>query len=517
MRDGKSDEHSGYLNISMLSSKIRAEGPLPFGSYMVSVRRTYADLIANTIFKLASSDWRFPYNFVDGMGKIVIKPWEKHRIEFSSYIGRDIYDVGAADQSDLPCYTWRNTAIGGKHVYFINPKLSLTTQISHSSFKAEYLPEDTAYTEYIDNELNSIQYKSYFSYAGRSLGKIRVGGEVQKLTYQLKSDGFSYQKLKIPPTHHAEISYFLDYYKEIFNGVYISTGGRYISVREKDTKFSPFISIDYMITPTIATNFQISRTHQNLVTIGTEEVLLSMFDAWVGIPENIPMMEADQYVFGIKYTGNFDMVLNIYDKSINKLVEYNTNKFSKIHPDFICGKANSTGFELLFRKEIEKFGGSISYTYSSTQKLFNGGSYKPKYDMPHNLTANITYKRSKNITIGLKFIYHSGANFTKQIGSYSTGFPDYEEGFINNNDAYSDGIIYSERNEFRLPAYHRMDLSYSRKIKWHNKDFEWYLNLINIYGRLNILDYQEEDEEKDTEALIQIPPMATIGIRGKLW
>jgi hypothetical protein len=62
-----------------------------------------------------------------------------------------------------------------------------------------------------------------------------------------------------------------------------------------------------------------------------------------------------------------------------------------------------------------------------------------------------------------------------------------------------------------------MDLSYSRKIKWHNKDFEWYLNLINIYGRLNILDYQEEDEEKDTEALIQIPPMATIGIRGKLW
>lgn len=517
IRDGNSDEHSGYLNISMLSSKMRLEGPLSFGSYMFSIRRTYADLLVNTILSIANSNWRFPYNFIDGMGKIVIKPWQRHRIELSSYIGRDNYDVGAADQSDLPCYTWQNSAIGGKHLYFISPKINLTNQISYSSFIAEYLPDDTTYTEYIDNELNSLQYKSFLSYAGKSFGKIRIGGEYQNIFYRLRSGGFSYQKLAIPRTEFEEISYFFDYNTKIFNRIIFSMGSRYIVAQKNKTYLSPFISFNYSINPLISTNIQFSRTHQNLLTLGTEEVLLSMFDAWVAIPENMPMMEADQGVFGIEYIGELNLVLNLYKKKINKLIEYNTAKFSEIQPDFVCGTANSAGLEMLFQKETEKYTARVSYMYSKTRKQFNNEKYKPKYDMPHYLTVDVSCKYSEKTMVGLKFIYHSGANFTKQIGTYSTGFPDYEEGFISNNDAYSDGIIYSGRNEFRLPAYHRIDISCSRKIKWHNKDFEWYLNLTNIYGRLNVLDYQGGEEEGETESYIQLPPMATIGIRGKLW
>lgn len=517
IRDGNSDVHSGYINISMLSSKMRLEGPLPFGSYMFSIRRTYADLLANAILTVANSDWRFPYNFIDGTGKIVIKPWQRHRIELSSYISRDNYDVGTADQSDFPCYIWQNSAIGGKHIYFISPKINLINQISYSSFKAEYLPDDTTYTEYIDNELSSIQYKSYFSYSGNSFGKIRIGGEYQNIFYRLRSGGFSYQKLTIPRTEFEEISYFFDYSKKILSKIFFSIGSRYIVAQKNKTGYSPFISLSYSINPSISTNIQFSRTHQNLLTLGTEEVLLSMFDAWVAIPEDIPMMEADQGVIGLEYTGKLNLVLNLYKKNISKLIEYNTAKFSEIQPDFLSGTANSIGLELLFKKETEKYNASISYMYSKTRKKFNGESYKPKYDMPHYFTADIIYKYSEKATIGLKFIYHSGANFTRQIGTYSTGFLDYEEGFISNNNVYSDGVIYSGRNEFRLPAYHRMDINYSRKIKWHNKDFEWYINFINIYGRLNVLDYQDNEEKGETESYIQLPPMATIGIRGKLW
>ena len=60
-----------------------------------------------------------------------------------------------------------------------------------------------------------------------------------------------------------------------------------------------------------------------------------MFDAWVAIPEDMPMMEADQGVIGLEYTGKLNLVLNLYKKNISKLIEYNTAKFSEIQPDFL--------------------------------------------------------------------------------------------------------------------------------------------------------------------------------------
>ena len=72
-RDGDIDEHKGYVNISLLSSKIRAEGPWKYGSYMFSLRRTYADLVFNSISTVVGAKYRLPYHFTDGMGKLVLR------------------------------------------------------------------------------------------------------------------------------------------------------------------------------------------------------------------------------------------------------------------------------------------------------------------------------------------------------------------------------------------------------------------------------------------------------------
>ncbi len=72
--------------------------------------------------------------------------------------------------------------------------------------------------------------------------------------------------------------------------------------------------------------------------------------------------------------------------------------------------------------------------------------------------------------------------------------------------------VYGERNAWRYPAYHRLDLNVVKKYEWKSRPMEFYIDLANVYARLNVLAYSE-----DGDTWIQMPPLATIGIRGKIW
>ena len=155
-----------------------------------------------------------------------------------------------------------------------------------------------------------------------------------------------------------------------------------------------------------------------------------------------------------------------------------------IETDVISTKGKAYGVELMVKKEAGKLNGWISYTYSrillkmddpSIGNFINNGNYYPaNYDIPNDLTIVGNFKINHRFSISSNLHYSTGRPITIPIGGYYY--------------ANSQRLLYSDRNEYRIPDYFRVDFAmnidgnYKVKQRTHNS---WTLGLYNVTGRKN--------------------------------
>lgn len=141
------------------------------------------------------------------------------------------------------------------------------------------------------------------------------------------------------------------------------------------------------------------------------------------------------------------------------------------------GEAEAKGFEFMLRKPEGKFTYWLAYSWSTVNRTaadINGGkTYPASYDRPHKININLSYKPGKHWEYSANWIYLSGAPITTP-----TGFFEYN-GYV--------VPIYDEKNNDRLPAYHRMDVSVSCHLSKPGNRYQHSLVLsaYNLYGRNN--------------------------------
>jgi hypothetical protein len=512
LRDGTAQKHTGTFNLSLLSSKVLLEGPHRWGTYLISFRRTYFDLLLNGLraADLLPREAVFPYNFTDGIGKFVIKPTRRQRIEFTSYAGLDKFNLSALNNENdsKEIYLWSNYASGISYRNLLSPHVSIHAHGSWSRFYTEWLPADTSRSEKILNNLTGITSR-IFGRLQHRFGTSRFGGEAQFLKYQLQTKGFSYQPLNIPATKPEEYSLFFDWEFSFIDDFSFYLGNRttYFS-QVNSTVSSPQLSLGYRNSQLLDIKINWEKSYQGMVTIGTEETMLSMFDAWVTIPEYLDPVNAEQLSLTLNWhmLPGINIQHSIFFKQFPNLVEYNTEKFDPDETDFINGSGKALGFELMLKKSTGLVHAELNYTFSRVRKTFGGLTYAPRYDKPHNLNAWLRYRHPSGRSLGVNFVYSTGTPFTRIIGYHRQHFISSIHG------GPGEVPVYSERNAYRLPPYHRLDLNFSRFFSWKSREMEWYLSLINVYARMNVLGYSERNDR-----WIQLPPFITIGIRGKLW
>ena len=162
----------------------------------------------------------------------------------------------------------------------------------------------------------------------------------------------------------------------------------------------------------------------------------------------------------------------------------------EIEAEFREGNASSYGLELLVRKQTGDFTGWISYTLSKTEREFpeinDGKVYPASYDKPHNVAIVANYELSGRITVAANWVYSTGAPVTFPIGRYEYG-----------NMVVP---IYSDRNNYRMPDYHRLDFSLTYKFGVNKeKRFKSELNLsiYNVYNRKNawMINFYQDDQD----------------------
>jgi hypothetical protein len=207
------------------------------------------------------------------------------------------------------------------------------------------------------------------------------------------------------------------------------------------------------------------------------------FDLWV--PSNINILPelADQYTLG--YFRNFfkNMVetsVEVYYKTLRNQIDYrngaNLILNNKVESQLVFGKGWGYGAEFMIRKKYGKLTGWISYTISKTQRRFkninDGNTFLAKQDRPNNLAIVGIYEINPHLTLSATWIYYSGNAVTFPSGRYVV-----------------DGNIvpyYTERNGYRMPDYHRLDLG----VTWQRKKFKkfesnWNFSIYNVYAQEN--------------------------------
>ena len=210
------------------------------------------------------------------------------------------------------------------------------------------------------------------------------------------------------------------------------------------------------------------------------------FDVWFPTSPNVKPQKCDQFALG--YFRNFDndaieTSVEVYYKNMQNVIDFKDNAITfgylLIDGELRIGKGRSYGAEFLVRKNVGKFTGWISYTYSRTFRTIRGISqgreYSSPYDRPHNIVIVGSYEVSPRITLAANWIYNTGQPVTFPYGQYTLNGVTY-------------AVYNGRRNESRYPDYHRLDLSFTCKLgKLENRRWQHEINVsvYNAYARHN--------------------------------
>ncbi len=249
--------------------------------------------------------------------------------------------------------------------------------------------------------------------------------------------------------------------------------------------FDPRISIKFKVDSSSSIKFSYGIYHQYIQMLSNTISPFSSFEVWLPSGTNIEPQRADQLALGyVKYIRKANLELNaeIYYKFLRNQIDYTPHANLLLNPliegELRFGEGKSYGFELLLRRTKGRLSGWISYTYSRTLQTINGlnnnQEFPAFYDRPHDFAIYLSYNLSKRVNISANWIYYTGSAITTPISFYSY-------------NGYT-VPLYGNKNNDRLPDYHRLDLALSwqlnkeidHKFK-HNLTFAIY----NFYNQHN--------------------------------
>jgi hypothetical protein len=262
-------------------------------------------------------------------------------------------------------------------------------------------------------------------------------------------------------------------------------------------------------------------------------------DLWVPATSRIPPQSSRQFSLGLekrwssRTSGDFRFSLEGYYKHMDSLIDYQTGVnflAGRDWQDIVArgGEGWSYGLEAFLQKMTGRWRGWLGYTLAKTERRFasinSGLAFPYKYDRRHDLSAVLIFAPNHRLEFSANWVYGSGTAITfPEAVFYAPSSPLL--GFGDLNDGESVGVIidYGDRNSFRLPAFHRLDLNMRihKKRKWG--ETYWNFGVYNVYNRQNPLflflraDYSADPNAPEIKArkmsLLPILPEVNFGFR----
>jgi len=509
-KDGNKKRFASKASLSLLTAKALVEGPIPNGSFMLTGRKTHS----NNILKKFLNDNNVPIDFYDFSFKLNYsnpKLSKGTKFIFHGFQSGDFIDQANQFAEN---YKWSTRAFGATWFQVVEQSpMFFNIGIHSSGYDGEVIPR-LSNVKPKTNLVQDITLKGNFFYVFSSKDEINVGAEVKDVETNLKLENSKGVVSNIS-SRGSRISMYIKYKFLRYDSFGLDVGTR-LNLSMLSTKsgelFEPRVNISYSPLPQFTIKGAFGIYQQDLITLTDEDELLSIFEPWTITPSYLEPSKAFHYNLG--FTTHFieNLIINIegYYKSIENLTAVNENKTFNIDPDLVAGSGEAYGWEatLAYANSLLNF--NAAYSNSWAYKEVDGWLYYPKYDSRHSLNLGLTFNIGKGWQTSVMWVYNTGLPYTKLVGYYDKFYikdPYFDKNIFDSTTPFT---LLGDRNLGRLPDYHRLDFTLSKKLKLFFTNMEMNFSIINVYNRKNIL-YFKRDTGKRVN-MLPFLPTATIKV-----
>lgn len=527
MKNGNKKKFGLSGGIGLISSRLTFEGPIvkDKGSFILSGRTTYVDFIARAMtqqnISLGFWDLNLKANYAIG---------KKDRIFLSGYMGQDRF---LFEGSGL---TYGNYTITARWNHTFHEKLFANTSFFFSDYKYGYNIAITAPSEDIDFTIDAgirdYALKQDYSWYINPKSTLRFGfnstyHQFQPSRLQTSIDSLDYlisEKLHgiesgIYASHEWQIT---DQLKAVYglrislfnqigpgdiktyneqNEVTSTTTYKPLEHVQSYVGLEPRLALSYAFQPTTTFELGYHRIHQYVHLLSNSNIGIPN-DMWFPSTRIVKPEIADQISLGVKqsfFQDKLTVSLEGYYKYLQNQVDYEDGADILLNPvieaQILNGQGWSYGGELLVQANLGNFSGWLSYTLSKTQYQFDeineGRPYNAQQDRTHDIALVGTYELKKRWVFSAAWVYQTGTTATLPTARYIV------DGQVLN--------YYTDRNGYRLPPSHRLDLAVTFRNKLDKKfRSSFTVGVYNVYNRQNpyfISLRSSGDNPGDTEAV----------------
>jgi carboxypeptidase-like protein/TonB-dependent receptor-like protein len=524
MNDGNNQNVGVSGGIGLISTKLNVEGPLQKdrSSFLVTGRRTYADL-----FLKLSHDSSIRQNrlyFYDLNAKLNYQLGEKDRLYLSGYFGKDVIGVGKTFGID-----WGNSTATLRWNHIFSRKVFSNTSLIYSDYDYKISIQSGGDNFDIISKIRDLNLKFEGQWYANSRNSIRFGFNTIFHTIT-PGEIIVHESISVNPTalqkrYSSENAVFATNTSRVSDKINLTYGlrlstftvlgkGDFYNIDEsgKVTDTMSYRSGEAVKTwvnpePRVAASFVFNndqsikasyvRNVQNLHLI-SNSTSANPTDKWLANTNIIKPEISDQVSLG--YYQNFfhdkvELSVETYYKSLQNQIDYRdgANIFENsdaIESELLFGTGRAYGIEWLLKKKTGKLTGWLAYTLSKTEKkideINNNQWYPARQDRTHEIAVVGSYQLNAKWIVSANWVFYTGDAVTFPAGKYR----------INDQTVF----YYTERNGYRMPNYHRLDLgatwTLKQKKRWSS---ELVFSLYNAYGRENAYTITFRDSKDDPE------------------
>lgn len=523
-RDGNAKNWTGSAGIGPLTSKLNLEGPLVKDktTLLVGARTSYSDWIIKQLpdpsYKNSSA------SFYDVNMHLAHKLSKKDDIYLTFYKSADQFRLG---NDTTFSYANQNIVAKWKHVY--NNRLYSTVTVGQDQYNYNVKGDLGTVKGYqLKFGINQQHFRTEFNYSASNKHTLNAG--LMMVNYQITPGAINpfgnASKVaddKVNMEQAREIAFYLGDKYAISDKLSISLGYRHSLFqsigqqkvytyanglpRDQSTIVDSTVygrgkvaktyqgpelrfALRYVINEKTSIKFSYNNIRQYIHLL-SNTTAISPTDIWKLSDAHIRPQLGQQFSLGFykdfPNTG-LETSIEIYYKSINNFLDYKSgaqivmNK--NIERDVLTTKGQAYGAEFMIKKVSGKLNGWMSYAYSrillqmddpiAGQLINKGNPYPANFDKPHAVNFVGNYKFTHRYALSLNMQYSTGRPITLPIAIFDLGG--------------SQRVLYSERNQYRVPDYFRTDLSFNIegnhkvKQKTHNS---WSIGVYNLTGRRN--------------------------------
>ena len=519
-KEGNMKRYEVDGGLGVVFSHLTVQGPIvkDRASFLISARRTYIDVLMQPFLKKDSPMKGTNFYFYDLNAKFNIVINERHRLYFGAYYGNDVYGFKSKTQQTKMSFRWGNAAASARWNFIIANRLFLNTSATFSYYDFGTDMVVSPYSFGLASGVRDYSLKSELTWIPNPKHNLRFG--VHNVLHDCIPGYFNVEagagvNFDLPQAQHYfgnELSFYVHDEWDITPNWKLNMGVRYTNYQQLGpftryvlndfghvvdsinypkgssiahyNRAEPRLSLRWLIDSTTSIKASATLNYQFMHQVSIASISLPT-DVWVPCTDLLKPLTVFQYSLGVFKNFHHDMFetyIDLYYKQMYNLAEYKEGldlSILRINPDqlYTFGKGWSAGAEFFIKKSKGRWTGFIGYTLGFTRRQFddlNGGKpYWAKYDRRHDISISISYEILRNkLKASALWVYQSGNTMTVPLGYY----------------LYMGSVVteFSDRNEYRVNPYHRLDISVDWTIKKTSK-FETGLNfsIYNVYNRQN--------------------------------